>query len=142
MFSILFFVVLSVAGITSMVGLVETVNQWVEQRSGLPRHKSALMVVGSIAVLSVLSALSYNLLSDFTLGGRNLNETLDYFSNQILLPVGGLLIAVFAGWIVKREASRDELTSLNALAYSLWHFLIRFVVPPALLVIFVMGVSE
>jgi neurotransmitter:Na+ symporter, NSS family len=142
LFSVLFFVVLSVAGITSMVGLVETVNQWVEQRSGLPRRKSALMVVGSIAVLSVLSALSYNLLSDLNLGGKNLNETLDYFSNQVLLPVGGLLIAVFAGWILKREASRDELSSLSELAYSLWHFLIRFVVPPALLVIFVMGVSE
>jgi NSS family neurotransmitter:Na+ symporter len=139
-FSILFFVVLSVAGITSMVGLVETVNHWVEERYGVPRHRSALMVVGSIAVLSVLSALSYNVLSDFSLAGKNLNELMDYFSNQILLPLGGLLIALFAGWVVKKEATRDELTTLNRGAYELWHFLIRFVVPPAVLVIFVMGV--
>ena len=140
-FSILFFLMLSVAGITSMVGLVESVNAWVEERFGIPRHKSALLVVGSIACFSIVSALSYNVLSDFKVGTLNINDSFDYFSNQILLPVGGLLIAVFAGWFVKREVSRDELTSLSGFTYQLWYFLIRFVVPPALLVIFVMGVS-
>jgi len=140
LFSVVFFVILAVAGITSMVGLVESVNQWVEQRFKLPRHQSALLVVGSIAVLSVLSALSYNQLSEYLLLGRNFNDALDYFSTKILLPVGGLLIAVFAGWAVLKEVTRDELSTLNASAYELWHFLIRFVVPPALLVIFVMGV--
>jgi NSS family neurotransmitter:Na+ symporter len=75
------------------------------------------------------------------MGGRNFNDIMDYFSNQILLPVGGLLIAVFTGWVMTKQATRDELTSLNAVTYEIWHFLIRFVVPPALLVIFVMGVA-
>jgi NSS family neurotransmitter:Na+ symporter len=141
-FSVVFFLILSVAGITSMVGLVESVNSWLEDRFGMSRHKSALLVVGSVAMFSVLSILSYNVLSDFNLGGKNFNDVMDYFSNQILLPVGGLLIAVFAGWVVKKEATRDELTSLNAVAYEVWHFLIRFVVPPAVLVIFVMGIIE
>jgi NSS family neurotransmitter:Na+ symporter len=140
-FSILFFLMLSVAGITSMVGLIESVNSWVEERFAIPRHKSALLVVGSIAIFSIISALSYNLLSDFNIGSRNINDSFDYFSNQILLPVGGLLIAIFAGWFMKKEASQDELTSLNVVTYKLWYFLIRFVVPPALLVIFVMGIS-
>jgi NSS family neurotransmitter:Na+ symporter len=140
LFSILFFVVLAVAGITSLVGLVETVTQWVEERFGIARHKSALLVVGSVAVLSLLSSLSYNVMGEMDMGGRNFNDIMDYFSNQILLPVGGMLIAVFAGWVMKKEASRDELTTLNAFGYETWHFLIRFVVPPALLVIFVAGV--
>jgi len=142
LFSVLFFLMLSVAGITSMVGLVESVNAWLEDRFGMPRHRSALLVVGSVAVLSILSILSYNVLAEYNLGGRNFNDTMDYFSNQILLPLGGLLIAVFAGWVVSRETTRDELTSLNAGTYAIWHFLIRFVVPPAVLVIFVMGVAE
>jgi len=142
LFSVVFFLMLSVAGITSMVGLVESVNAWLEDRFGMPRHKSALLVVGSVAMFSVLSILSYNVMGDLDLGGKNFNDVMDYFSNQILLPVGGLLIAVFAGWAVKKEATRDELTSLNAVAYEVWHFLIRFVVPPAVLVIFVMGVIE
>mgnify|MGYP001562175919 CR=1 FL=1 len=140
LFSILFFLMLSVAGITSMVGLVESVNAWVEERFAIPRHKSALLVVGSIAVFSVLSVMSYNVIGDVGLGGRNFNDILDYFSNQILLPLGGLLIAVFAGWGMKKAYTRDELASLGAVTYEIWHFLIRFVVPPAVLYIFVRGV--
>lgn len=141
LFSVLFFAMLAVAGITSMVGLIESVNAWVEGHFGIARHKSALIVVGSVAVLSVLSILSYNVLEGFSLGGKNINDSLDYFSNQILLPLGGLFIALFAGWGVKKAYSRDELTTLNAVGYAIWHFLIRFVVPPALAVIFILGVA-
>jgi NSS family neurotransmitter:Na+ symporter len=141
-FSVLFFLMLAFAGITSMVGLIECVNAWLEDRFKMPRHKSAILVVGSIAVLSVLSNLSYNVLSDVTVGGFNFNDGMDYFSTKILLPLGGLLIAVFAGWIVTADATRDELGSLNRLGYSIWRFLIRYVVPPALLVILVMGVID
>ena len=132
---------LSVAGITSMVGLVECVNAWIEERYGMPRHRSALLVIGSVAVFSVLSILSYNVWVDFSIGGRNFNDSMDYFSNQILLPLGGLLIAVFAGWVMTSRASRDELSSMHGLGYALWRFMIRFVVPPALVVIFVRGVT-
>ncbi|MCB1855806.1 MAG: sodium-dependent transporter [Halieaceae bacterium] len=142
LFSVVFFIVLAVAGITSMVGLVETVNHWVEERFGVARHKSALLVVGTIGLLSVFSALSYNVLGDETFGGRNLNELGDYFTNQILLPLGGLFIALFAGWVISRDDSRDELWSMHGGAYALWYFLIRFVVPPALLVIFVAGIMS
>jgi len=139
-FSVLFFVMLSFAGITSMVGLVESVNAWVEERFGIARHKSALIVVGSVALLSVISLMSYNVIGDLALGGRNFNDIMDYFSNQILLPLGGLLLAVFAGWVMSRAAARDELHTLGDRGFSVWYFLIRFVVPPAVLIIFVWGV--
>ena len=141
-FSVLFFVMLSFAGITSMVGLVESVNSWAEERFSIARHTSALIVVGSVAVLSLVSLMSYNVIGEISMGGRNFNDIMDYFSNQILLPLGGLLIAVFAGWAMKPEDSRDELAIQNGYGHKLWYFLIRFVVPPALLIIFVMGVSE
>jgi len=139
-FSVLFFIMLSFAGITSMVGLVECVTGWLEDSYEIPRHKSALLVVGSIALFSVLSILSYNVISDFTVGGKNFNDAMDYFSTKILLPLGGLLIAIFAGWVVSKETTQNELSSLNNFGYQLWYFLIRFIVPPALIVIFVMGV--
>ena len=140
-FSVLFFLMLSVAGITSMVGLVESVTAWVEDRFSMPRHQSTLLVVGSLAVFSVLSILSYNVLDDWRVAGRNINDVLDVFSNQILLPVGGLLIAVFAGWVMRRESTRDELRTLNPAGYALWRFLIRFIVPPAVAIILVMGIA-
>lgn len=140
-FSIMFFLLLSVAGITSMVGLVESVTSWMEDHHGFSRHSSALLVVGSIAILSVISALSYSALSEYQLAGRNFNDVLDYFSNQVLLPVGGFLIALFAGWFLNTQVSSKELNFSSPGLFRLWYFLIRFVVPPAVLVIFVMGVS-
>jgi NSS family neurotransmitter:Na+ symporter len=142
LFSILFFLLLTVAGITSMVGLIECVTAWMEDYHGFPRHHSAMLVVGSVAVLSVFSVLSYNVLSDYQMFGRDLNGVLDYFSNQVLLPLGGFFIALFVGWFVHAQVSSEELAFGSPLLFKLWHFSIRFVVPPAILVIFVMGVSE
>jgi neurotransmitter:Na+ symporter, NSS family len=141
-FSVLFFLMLSVAGITSMVGLVEAVTAWLEDRFEYSRHKAAIIVVGSVAGFSILSILSYNVIEELRIAGRNFNDAMDLFSNQILLPLGGLLIAIFAGWAMSREATRDELTSLNATTYAIWHFLIRFVVPPAVAIIFIFGIRD
>ncbi len=141
-FSIAFFLLLSVAGITSMVGLVESVTAWMEDHHGFARHKSALIVVGSVAVLSVVSALSYNVLADFKIADLTINDLMDFFSNQVLLPLGGLLIAVFVGWFVSRDASVEELEFSSPLLFKLWHVLVRYVVPPAVAVIFYFGVSE
>lgn len=141
-FSIAFFLLLSVAGITSMVGLVESVTAWMEDHHGFARHKSALMVVGSIAVLSVISALSYNVLAHVEVMGKTINDLMDYFSNQLLLPLGGLFIAVFVGWFVAKRSVEEELGFFSGAMFQLWHFLIRYVVPPAVAIIFYFGVSE
>ena len=136
-------------GVALLAGLVvfpvvfqNGLDPWVEERFSSPRHQSALLVVGSIAVLSVLSILSYNVMSDWALWGKNFNDIMDVFSNQILLPLGGLLIAVFAGWAMTKEATADELNTASSGAHEIWRFLIRFVVPPAVAVIFVMGIIE
>ena len=107
--AVLFFVLLTVGGITSMVGLVEPVVSWLEEHQGFSRHKSTLTIMASIAVLSVLSVLSYNLISDWQIFGKDLNGALDYLSNQMLLPLGGFLLAVFVGWSVSRRTSEEEL---------------------------------
>ncbi len=140
LFAVVFFVILAVAGITSMVGLLETVNSWVEERFGISRHRSSLLVIGSIALLSIISLLSYNVLADFSIGGRDFNALLEDFAELILLPLGGLLIALFAGWVMHSEDSRAELSALGDGGYALWKLLVRFVVPPALLLIFFMGI--
>ena len=78
----------------------------------------------------MISILSYNVLDGLRIGGRNFNEGVDFFANQILLPLGGLMIAVFAGWGMLKRESEEELSAMPAAAYDLWYFLIRFVVPP------------
>jgi len=140
-FSIVFFLMLSVAGITSMVGLIETITHWVEERFGFARHKSALAAVMVIGVLTTISLMSYNSLANVGIAGMNFNDLLEYLYEKLLLPLGGMAIAVCAGWAMTRQYSRDELGPMSNTAYALWYFLIRFVVPPAVLVIFVMGVT-
>lgn len=141
-FGILFFLLLSVAAITSMVGLIEPITAWLEEHHGFARHKSAVAVVGVIATLSVFSILSYNVLADIQVLGKNLNDAIDYFSNQILLPLGGLLIAIFAGWFIKKSALQDELNMNNQGLFTVWHCLIRYVAPLAVLVILILGVAQ
>ena len=141
LFSVLFFTMLAVAGITSMVGFVESINAWINERFALPRHRSASLVIGAVAVLSVLSILSYNVLDALRIAGMNFNGVMNFIANQIMLPLSGLLIALFAGWLVARQYSRDEFSTLGARSFGAWYFLIRYLVPPALLLIFVMGLG-
>ena len=141
LFGVLFFLLIAVAGVTSMVGLVESITSWMEDYRGYARHKSALLVVVLIAAFSSISVLSYNALSDFTIFGRDLNAVLDYFSNQILLPLGGLMIALFVGWFLSREMLTEELGFRSRRMFAMWHFLLRYVVPPAVFIIFVRGIA-
>ncbi|QIB66994.1 sodium-dependent transporter [Kineobactrum salinum] len=140
--SVLFFLLLSVAAITSMVGLLEPLTCWLEEHKGYVRHKSALAILVLIAAFSVVSILGYNTLADYTLAGNDINSTLDYFANQILLPIGGLLIAIFVGWFIRREVCRTELGLGHGALFRVWYFLIRYVVPTAVFLVFVLGVGE
>lgn len=136
--AVVFFTLLSVAAITSMVGLTEPVVAWLIEHHGMSRPRAVVAVLVAIALLSIASILSYNLWSGYQVLGVDLNGILDYLSNQIMLPLGGLFIAIFAGWFVSAKTSADEL-ALGAGPFMAWRFLIRFVVPPAVLLILVVG---
>ena len=139
--SVLFFVLLSVGGITSMVGLMEPIVAWLDEHRGFARHRSTLLLVLAIGGLSTVSILSFNVLASWTLGSRTVGDLVDYVSNQILLPVGGFLIALFVGWFVSRRSARDELAMKSSGLFQVWHLLIRYLVPPAVVIILVSGVS-
>ncbi len=140
--SVLFFLLLSVAAITSMVGLIEPLTKWLEEQRQLSRHKSALYILSAIGTLSLFSIFGYSALSEFSIGGKDINGILDYLSNQILLPAGGLLIALFAGWFINRRVLVHELGLGDGSMFKLWYFLIRYISPIAVALIFVLGVSE
>lgn len=138
--SVMFFLLLSVAAITSMVGLIEPVVSWLEEQRGFARPASTVMVIGAVAVTSVVGVLSYNVWAGVTVFGFDLNTALDFLPNQIMLPLGGLLIALFVGWFVSKASAQQELAMGNEALFEVWYFLIRYLVPVAVLVILVMGV--
>lgn len=137
---VMFFLLLSVAAITSMVGLIEPLVHRAQER-GWSRHKSTLAVVSAIAGCSVASVLGYNVWSGALFGNVDINTLLDFFANQMLLPLGGLFIAVFAGWFVRPELARQELNLTGQSGWKTWQTLIRWPVPIAITLIFIAGVS-
>ena len=63
--------------------------------------------------------------------GKTIFDLIDYMASNIMLPLGGILIAIFCGWIMSREDAMEELRLMDGKIYFLWHFLIRFFVPVA-----------
>ncbi len=141
-FSVLFFALLSVAAVTSMVGLFEPLVARVTESQRFARRRAALLLVAAVLLLSVVSILSYNVWSDVRIiGGLNLNGLLGMLTDQIGLPLGGLLIAIFVGWFVSDASCRDELAIATPALYNAWRFLLRYPVPLAIAAVLVLGLT-
>ena len=125
-----------------MVGFIESLTRYLEDTRAYSRHKSTAVIVLLIAILGSISELGYNHLSAYQLFDKDINAVMDYVSNQWLLPLGGLLIAVFAGWFVPRKLLMEELNMGQGLGFKVWYGLIRYLVPVAVFVVFIMGVTE
>jgi NSS family neurotransmitter:Na+ symporter len=139
---VLFFLLLSVAAITSVVGLCEPLGAWLAERFDMNRHMASVVLTVTALLFGLVSVLSYNHWAEVMLFGRSLNALMDYVPNQIFLPLGGLLIAVFVGYFVKAEHCADELALRSTIMFRLWHQLMRWAVVPAVAVILLTGVAE
>ncbi len=135
----MFFLLLAVAAITSVVGLFEPLCAWLSERFFWSRHKSAIVLTLAAVACGMVSVLSYNVWSGVNLFGLSLGGLIDYLPNQIMLPLGGLLIALFAGWFVNAETASEELGIVNTMTFNLWHQLMRWVVVPAVAIILFSG---
>ena len=139
-FGTLFFVLVAFAAITSGISLVEPAVAWLVEKMKVGRARAAV-IVGLLAwLLGIFSALSFNILSDVTLlPGKTFFDTMDFVSNNIILPVGGVLIAIFTGWVLDRAVLDEELAEVPAGIRTGLLVLIRFVAPLAVFVVFVMS---
>jgi NSS family neurotransmitter:Na+ symporter len=143
LFGTLFFVLLIFAAWTSGISLLEPIVEWLEEQKGMNRTVSTLGAGLVCWALGIASILSLNLWADFAplgfvpmLEGKTIFDLLDFFTANILLPLGGLLVAVFAGWVMSRQALEKEL-SLSRGAFSLWYTTLRFITPVAVAVVFI-----
>jgi NSS family neurotransmitter:Na+ symporter len=97
------------------------------------------MIAGGIAwALGLGTAFSFNIWSDVHIvGGKTFFDVMDYTSNNIMLPLGGMLIAIFTGWILSRTIVRDQM-NLSDGSFAIWITLVRFVAPVAVFIVFMM----
>ncbi len=130
--AILFFLLLVFAALTSAISLLEVVVAYYCDELKWDRAKATLIAGVLIFMLGVPAALSNNLLKNWHLiGSRNFLDSVDFLSTNYLLPLGGLLITLFAGWVLTPKVAREELLKGGGGLgfYRIWFFLIRYVSP-------------
>ena len=134
----IFFILLSIAALSSSISLLEPGVAFLSEEGYLSRKNSALAISLFAWSLGIGTALSFNTLSGFELiSGKNFLDSLDFIANQILLPFGGMMIAIFVGWFMKKELIINELGYVNLIIYKLWRFFIKFIAPTSVALIFI-----
>lgn len=143
--SALFFLLLFVAALTSAISLLEVVSAYVIDEMKWPRHKAAVWMGVLIFLLGIPSVLGltgrYPMLSN--IGGRDFLDSADFIASNVLLPLGGLFIALFVGW-VWAEGAKKEITNNGEKPFGLyvpWLWVCRLVAPIAIAYIFITGLK-
>jgi NSS family neurotransmitter:Na+ symporter len=139
-FGSLFFVLLVFAAWTSALGLMEPAVAWLIENHRRSRTQAAMMVGGLIWVVGFGTVLSFNELSGFRFMFGTIYDNIDYITSNILLPLGGVFIAIFASWVMCRNSSAEELGGAGTV-YKIWRFLARFVAPIAIMFVFLQAIG-
>lgn len=154
----LFFILVLIAAWTSSISMLEPAVAYLVERTKRGRVLVTSVLAFLCWVVGMGTVLSFNLGAEakffvfgedgFHLfqwgaeGGRNFFDTIDYLTSRILLPFGGLAFAIFAGWVLKREAVREELAMKSPLLFNVVYWLIRVVAPIGVLIVFVAELSK
>lgn len=140
LFAVMFYLLLLLAALTSMMSIHEPVTAFLLERFNLSRRTATRLVTLSCILVGTFCALSFGPLKDVRfLFGMTFFDFFDFVSAKIFLPVGGFIIALFAGWKLDRQLVRDEVTNrgtLRSWIFPVYIFLIRWVAPLAIVLIF------
>ena len=138
-----FFILALVAAITSSISMLEIFVSWAQEHRGLKRHSATILGGGLAWAVGLITIFSFNIWKDvrplgFVEGFADMTpfDLIDYFAGKVMLPIGGLLVALLSGWIISNAIFKDE-TGWRGGAYTLWRFLVKFLAPIAVLSILV-----
>lgn len=138
----LFFIMLVFAAFTSTIAMIESVVAWLIESKGMKRVQASLLSGVVLWLLSLLTIGSFAGSSwaqwHFNFLGKEVHtlfDMLDHLTSDIMLPLGGLAVAIFAGWIMRQQATAEELNT-SPLTYTIWRFCIRWFTPVAIILVF------
>ncbi len=141
-FGTLFFALVVMAALSSAISLIEPVVSWFDQNWGIKREKAVWILGGIIWVFGVGTVLSFNAWQDVHfLGERTFFGSVDYLTSNIMLPLGGLLMAVFMAWVMKREQVQAQI-DLKAPWMGALILDLKWLAPVAVLVVFSSSLVE
>lgn len=144
-FSITFFLLLSLAALTSAISLLEALTQWLS-REKISRTFATVLMSLFVVVLAVVTSFSFGngILSDMKVLGLSLFDLLDKLTGTILPPVCALMTIIFFGWFMKKDDIFDELSNHGTVKVGyfkvFYYFLVRFLAPSALLIVLISGI--
>lgn len=139
-FSLMFYVLLVLAALTSMMSLHEVPTAYLHEKFGLTRKKAATIVTCGCIFLGIFSSLSFGVLGGVKIGPLTIFDLFDFVTAKLMIPLGGMLISIFTGWYLDRKLVRDEITNEGHLRFrffGLYVFLLKYLAPVAIGIIFV-----
>lgn len=139
-FSVMFYVLLALAALTSTISLHEVVTAYLHGEFNFTRGKAARLVTAGCILLGILCSLSLGVTKDFTIFGLGMFDLFDFVTAKLMLPLGGLLISIFTGWYLDKKLVWSEITNNGTLKvpiYKLIIFILKYVAPIAISVIFI-----
>ncbi len=137
----LFFILLVFAAWSSAISLIEPAVSWLTHHKNISRLAASSLVGITVWLLGLLTIFSFNIGETWTLFGKTAFDFFDYLTANILLPLGGLLIAIFAGWVMHTNTSSEELAIKHSIFYHGWRILIRYITPVAVIIVFLKGLG-
>ena len=139
-FSVMFYVLLALAALTSTISLHEVVTAYLHEEFNFTRGKAARLVTTGCILLGILCSLSLGVTKEFTIFGLGMFDLFDFVTAKLMLPLGGLLISIFTGWYLDKKLVWSEITNNGTLkvpTYKLIIFILKYVAPMAISVIFI-----
>ncbi len=139
--AIIFFILLAIAAITSGISLLEVVVAYFIDQRGWQRKKAVLVVGSAIFAFGIPSGLSFGIMADVKLLGMNFFNHIDNIASNYFLPLGGMLTAIFVGWVWGTKNAHEEIEKYeNKFSFpwsQCWEFLIRYITPVAVGIVFI-----
>lgn len=143
-FSLLFFLLLAVAALTSSISILEVVVAYFSEELKIARRNATIMATIAITIVGIPCSLSMGAMSKVQFLGKTFFDWLDYIAANILLPIGGLLIVAFVGWYLGYDKTKEEITNegkLKAAYLPLFLFLAKFIAPLVIAIVFLHGLG-
>ncbi len=132
LWSILFFLFLTVAALTSTISIAEVSIAFMQSRCKMSRIAACLTVLLPLFLFSTVCSLSQGSLSDVTITGRNIFDFLDNLTSNIMLPICSILLCIYIGWFSDRKLLHNELTnygSIKTCSYTIVRFIVKYIAP-------------
>jgi NSS family neurotransmitter:Na+ symporter len=137
-----FFLLVSIAAWSSAISLLEPCVAWLIESRNIKRVNASLLLASLAWLLGLGTVFSFNIWSDYKLLGLTFFELLDFLATNVMLPLSGLLIALFVGFAMNKRFVDFQILGTHAFFEKLWWIIVRFVAPLAISLVFVMGIYD